>query len=140
VRRHPLIARPICLLRGVLATLVLAAGVTACSTATPPQMAAVTIASAAGEVLAFEPAEASAPAGGPIRITFRNGSSLAHNLVFTAGLSAATRTIVDPGTSDELLLTGTAPGRYPFACTIHDGMRGSLIVIGSTGRSDTPGG
>jgi plastocyanin len=35
---------------------------------------------------------------------------------------------VDPGTSDEILLTGAAPGRYPFACTIHDGMAGTLVV------------
>lgn len=140
MRRHPLIDRSIRLPGGFLAALALGVGVAACSTATLPPTAAVTISSAAGETLAFEPAEASAPAGGPIRITFRNGSSLAHNLVFTAGLSAATRTIVDPGTSDELLLTGTAPGRYPFACTIHDGMRGTLVVLGGTGRSDTPGG
>ena len=45
----------------------------------------VTITSAPGETLAFDPAETTVRAAGPIAITFRNGSSLAHNLVFTAG-------------------------------------------------------
>lgn len=140
MRRHPLIDHRLRRPGAVFAAIVLGAGVAACSTATLPPTAAVTVSSAPGEALAFEPAETSAPAGGPIRITFHNASSLAHNLVFTAGLTGATRTIVDPGTSDELLLTGAAPGRYPFACTIHDGMRGSLIVLGSTGGGATPGG
>jgi hypothetical protein len=47
---------------------------------------------------------------------------------FTVGLAAATRTIVEPGTSDELLLRPPGPGAYPFVCTIHDGMAGTLIV------------
>ena len=39
-----------------------------------------------------------------------------------------TRTIVRPGTSDQLLLAPPPPGDYPFVCTIHDGMAGRLIV------------
>ena len=99
----------------------------------------MTITSAPGETLAFEPAETTVQAAGPITITFRNGSSLAHNLVFTAGLTAATRTIVEPGTSDQILLAQAAPGAYPFACTIHDGMAGTLIVLARTGVSSTLG-
>jgi plastocyanin len=92
---------------------------------------------AAGETTAFDPAEAVVEATGPIAITFRNASSLPHNLTFTAGLTAATRTIVSPGTSDELVVSPLAPGTYPFVCTIHDGMAGTLIVR-STGAISDP--
>jgi plastocyanin len=88
----------------------------------------VSIATAPGETLAFVPAETTVWAAGPIAMTFRNGSSLSHNLVFTVGLTAATRTIVEPGSSDELLLRPPGSGAYPFVCTIHDGMAGTLIV------------
>jgi len=97
-------------------------------TASPPGSVDVTITSAAGTATAFDPAEIEVRAARPIVITFRNASSLPHNLVFTAGLTAATRTIVEPGTSDELLVSPLAPGTYPFVCTIHDGMSGKLIA------------
>jgi plastocyanin len=103
-------------------------------TATPLAAVSVTITSAPGETLAFEPAETTVQAAGPVAMTFRNGSSLSHNLVFTAGLIAATRTVVEPGTSDQLRLVPPAPGAYPFVCTIHTGMAGTLIV-GETMRS-----
>ena len=89
---------------------------------------AVTISSARGEATTFEPARASVTASGAIAVTFRNDSSLPHNLTFTGALTAATRTIVEPGASDEVLLAPVAPGAYPFVCTIHDGMAGTLVV------------
>ena len=95
-----------------------------------PVGAAVLIATAPGETLAFVPAATTAT-GGSIVVSFQNRSSLAHNLVFTGPLSAATRTIVDPGTGDELLLADVAPGAYPFVCTIHLGMGGVLTVRAS---------
>lgn len=121
------------LLGGILVALLLVIGVAACqaATATPPGAVSVTITSAPGETLSFEPAEATVRAVGPISMTFQNGSSLSHNLVFTAGLTGATRTIVEPGTSAQLVLLPTGPGAYPFACTIHEGMAGSLIVLDS---------
>jgi plastocyanin len=129
VRRHPLAGRLSRLLGGILLAPLLvgcaAAGPNA--KATPPAVG-VTITSAPGETLAFEPAETTVRAAGPVVMTFRNGSSLSHNLVFTAGLTAATRTSVEPGTSDQLLLVPPAPGVYRFVCTIHDGMAGTLIV------------
>ena len=88
----------------------------------------VTVVTAPGERLAFTPDELRVPAGVPVRMTFRNGSSLAHNLVFTSGISAATKTIVDPGASEQLALAMPAPGAYQFVCTIHDGMSGTLTV------------
>jgi plastocyanin len=87
----------------------------------------VTIATASGETTAFEPAETVVATTGPISITFRNASSLPHNLTFIR-IPAATRTIVEPGTSDELFLSPLAAGAYPFVCTVHEGMAGILTI------------
>lgn len=93
----------------------------------------VAVATAPGETLAFEPAEVEIGSVVPVTITFRNGSTLAHNLTFTDGLSAATRTIVEPGAVEELQLDPPAAGEYPFVCTIHAEMTGRLLVA-VTGR------
>lgn len=97
-------------------------------TASPPASVDVLITTTAGETVAFEPAATVVRATGPIAITFRNGSSWAHNLVFTTWSNAATRTIVEPGTADQLVLPPLPPGIYPFVCTIHDGMEGTLVL------------
>ncbi|HEY7703185.1 MAG TPA: cupredoxin domain-containing protein [Candidatus Limnocylindrales bacterium] len=94
----------------------------------PTGVAHVLVETAAGERLAFEPAEVTVASTGPLMITFRNGSSQPHNLVFTSGMRAATRTIVEPGQSEQLSLAPPEPGSYPFVCTIHEGMAGTLIV------------
>jgi plastocyanin len=96
--------------------------------ATPPASIALTITTAPGERLAFEPSEPRVTGSGLITLTFQNASSMPHNLTFTAGLEAGTQTIVKPGTSDQLLLAPPPPGAYPFVCTIHEGMAGRLIV------------
>jgi plastocyanin len=88
----------------------------------------VTIETAPGDELAFVPAEVRVPGELPVTITFRNASNLSHNLVFTTGITAATRTIVAPGTSDRLQLGQPAPGTHRFVCTIHMGMAGALLV------------
>jgi plastocyanin len=97
-------------------------------TATPSAAIEVTIRTGTGETLAFEPAEIIVRAAGPVTVTFQNGSSVPHNLVFTGRLTAASRTIVEPGSSERLLLVPPSPGTYPFVCTIHAGMAGNLIV------------
>lgn len=88
----------------------------------------VVVGVARGEALSFEPASISAPAATLVRITFRNNSSLAHNLTFQAPMSAATRTIVAAGASDAMTFVTPEPGVYPFVCTIHMGMAGTLAV------------
>lgn len=93
----------------------------------PAATVGVTIMSARGDTTAFEPAETAVAAAGPISVTFHNASALPHNLTFIA-ITAATRTIVDPGTADELLLPPLAPGAYPFVCAIHEGMAGILTI------------
>ncbi len=117
------------LVGGVVLPIVLACGPTGPTPSpTPGATVEVTIASALGETTAFDPAETVVVASGPIAITFQNPSSLPHNLTFTSGLTAATRTIVEPNTSDELVLSPPGQGTYPFVCTIHDGMAGTLTV------------
>lgn len=88
----------------------------------------VNVTTAAGDHLAFEPAELAVPAGAPLHLTFRNGSSVPHNLVFTTGTTAATDTIVLPGESQELTVGPLGAGDYRFVCTIHDGMAGTLTA------------
>lgn len=102
------------------------AGAGAVSTAESP--APVEISTAPGLALRFEPAEASVAAAGEVELTFRNRSSQAHNLVFTSGASAATRTIVEAGGVDRIVFLPTGSGIYTFVCTIHDGMQGSLEI------------
>jgi plastocyanin len=98
--------------------------------ASPPAAPAIMLAvgSAAGDTLAFLPAMVSAPARTNVRITFRNESGQPHNLTFPAPISVASMTIVEPGTSDAVELLTPGPGTYPFVCTIHLGMSGTLTV------------
>jgi plastocyanin len=131
VRRHPLTRRGRWL-GGAILSLPLLAGCGPTSPSSSAAAVAVAITTASGETLAFEPAQATVRTSGPIVITFQNRSSLVHNLVFTGPLSAGTRTIVEPGGSAHLLLRSVEPGSYPFACTIHEGMGGSLIVLDDT--------
>ena len=108
--------------------MVLACGSVGLGASRTSPTAGVTISTAAGETAVFDPTRASVKADGPITVTFQNGSALPHNLTFTGTLTAATRTIVDPAASEELRLAPLAPGSYPFVCTIHDGMAGTLLV------------
>jgi plastocyanin len=123
--------------RGVFAMALLLArcvGTPPPASETPPRATEVTIRTAPGNRLAFEPPEATVRATGPISLTFQNDSSQPHNMTFTAGVEAGTKTIVRPGTSDRILLAPPPPGAYPFVCTIHDGMKGRLIVEPATAR------
>lgn len=133
MRRDPVTHRPQGFLSSLLAAPLLIGCVVAGSTAGTPATVGVTIETAPGQVLAFVPAETAVVASGPVEVTFRNGSNQPHNLVFTGGLSAATRTIVEPGAVDRLLLRGLSPGVYRFVCTIHDEMNGTLVVEASPG-------
>jgi plastocyanin len=132
VRGHPLIGRRFLVLGGLLVALLFVSVAARAVWLAVPAAVSVTISTAPGETLAFEQADTTVRTAGPITITFRNGSSLAHNLVFTAGVTGATRTIVEPGTSAELVISPAGPGAYPFACTIHDEMAGTLIVLEGT--------
>ena len=83
----------------------------------------------------------SVPAGKAVRLTFRNESAVAHNLVFTTGVTAGTNAIVEPGTSETLPIGPLAHGTYRFVCTIHEEMTGELAVGSDARRTDvTPTG
>ena len=108
----------------------LACGCVRADMASPPATPAfeLTVGSARGDALAFLPDVVGAPSGTRVRITFRNESSQPHNLTFPAPISAASMTIVEPGMSDAVDLLTPEPGSYPFVCTIHVGMSGTLTV------------
>jgi plastocyanin len=134
VRRYPLAGRGARIISGILLMPLAVACVTAgpATTTVAPAPVEVAVTTAPGEATAFAPAETVIRVAGPISLTFRNASSLTHNLTFTSGWTAATRTIVEPGTSDTLVLAPLAPGEYRFVCTIHEGMSGTLVVSGNT--------
>lgn len=127
MRRHPVAVR-VGHLASAVGVTVLLSGCALATADTGSTAVDVSITTAPGEQLAFLPGEVHVPAGAPVHVIFRNGSSLAHNLVFTAGIDAATKTIVDPGTTEELAVSTPGPGAYQFVCTIHDGMSGTLTV------------
>lgn len=95
----------------------------------------VTVTTAPGDRLAYAPPEIAVPAGTPIRLTFRNGSSVPHNMVFTKGIAAATDTIVEPGDSQVLAIDPLADGTYRFVCTVHEEMSGTLTAGSSAGAA-----
>ena len=127
MRGHPLGGRAARLLIGSLVVPLVVACV-ATDRAAETAVVDVTVSSVPGDAMAFDPGETVVRWTGPISVTFRNASTLPHNLTFTSGVAAATRTIVEPGTSDQLALGPLAPGAYRFVCTIHDGMSGTLVV------------
>ncbi len=81
-----------------------------------------------GEGIAYVPASITAPAGTLVAISFVNVSTLDHNLVFLDPLDVRTEEIVQPGESAGLEFVTPEPGQYGFVCTIHEEMRGSLVV------------
>jgi plastocyanin len=110
---------------------VLAAGCAGAAQPSPSSSAAaleLVVATDGAAELRFVPAAVSAPANTAIRLTLRNVSTQAHNLTFADPKLGATRTIVEAGGSDAFDLVTPDPGRYPFACTIHMEMSGTLTV------------
>ncbi len=90
----------------------------------------ITIGTDTAVELLFDPESASVAGGGTVEIVFENRSSLPHNLTFQAGIDAATEPVVDPGASETLTFEAPAPGDYPFVCTLHPGMDGTLTIQG----------
>ena len=118
------------LLATVALVAAMACGCIRADMASPAATAALelTVGSAGEAALAFVPDVIGAPAGTNVRIMFRNDSTQPHNLTFQAPISVATMTIVEPGMSDAIDLLTPGPGSYPFVCTIHVGMSGTLTI------------
>lgn len=74
------------------------------------------------ESFAFTPAELTVPVGATVTWTNRHGAR--HDVV------AADGTFESPlfGEGETFSFTFTAPGEYPYVCTIHPGMEGKIIV------------
>lgn len=133
MRRHPLIHTFSRLTVAIgLVVVLVGCQATNATTSAPPGGIRVAVATAPGETLAFDPSEIQVGSVVPVTMTFRNASSVAHNLTFTGGLSIATRTIVEPGAVEVLHVVPPSAGRYPFVCTIHAEMTGQLVVAAAT--------
>lgn len=114
----------------VVGALLLIAGSLTLAGAAPVAPAAleITIGAGPGDALLFDPLVLTAPHDTTIRVTFANRSTESHNLTFQAPISAATRTIVESGATDAVIIRTPGPGAYSFVCTIHVDMSGTLEV------------
>lgn len=90
--------------------------------------AAVTIGTDTGAALVFDPTTASVPSGAQVSLTFENRATVPHNLTFRAPIDKATSTTVAGGEAETIEFTAPEPGDYPFVCTLHPGMDGTLTV------------
>lgn len=90
----------------------------------------VTIGTDTGTALAFDPETASVDGGGTVAVTFENVSTVPHNLTFRDPIDAATETVVAAGASETIEFEAPPPGDYPFVCTLHPGMEGTLTIQG----------
>lgn len=114
----------------LLAALVLSAACIPAAGGQPtpgPTVGVPLIVTAPGE-RTFTPASLTGETGTTVRLIFRNSADEAHNLTFLSPLSAATKTIMEPGQEELLQFPAPPAGRYGFVCTIHPGMEGTLIV------------
>ena len=83
-----------------------------------------------GAALLFVPESVTAPPETEVELVFNNQATVPHNLTFpdTTPIDAATQEQLPAGQSETLNFTTPAPGTYPFVCTIHPGMDGTLVV------------
>lgn len=87
----------------------------------PPPPNAVTV-TTAGPPPAFIPSTITVAAGGTV--TFTNTSPGEHNI--KSATNAWPLTTVEP--DESVVITAPAAGQYPYSCTIHEGMNGTLTV------------
>ena len=81
-----------------------------------------------GASLDFMPAGIEVPANTAIRLTFRNISTIGHNVTFEQGIAARTIENLEGGWSETIYFTTPAAGSYRFYCRFHGSMEGTLIV------------
>ena len=92
------------------------------------QSVEITIGTAAGSDLRFEPDVVTVPEGAAVTVVFENRSSVAHNLTFPAPINAASSPIVGIGATETVEFIAPGPGEYTFVCNLHPGMEGTLVV------------
>jgi plastocyanin len=86
------------------------------------------VGTAAGNVNGFDPGELAAPANTLVAIDFTNSSSVEHNLIFVGAITARSRELVEPGSTDSFQFRTPQAGDYRFVCTVHEEMTGRLRV------------
>ena len=89
------------------------------STPTTP----VVTTSVALQNIAFSPANIQVSSGAVV--TFTNNDAIAHNVTFSNGTVGTTQ---DFTSGSKTLTMPVAAGDYPFHCTIHAGMTGTVTV------------
>ncbi len=97
--------------------------------AAPPAPATAAV-SLAGK--AFNPSSVTVAVGGTV--TWTNNDSMPHNVTSASG--AFRSTTLQPG--QVFTFTFTAPGTYPYSCTLHGGMNGTVIVPAANGSVPPP--
>jgi plastocyanin len=88
----------------------------------PPSSHATTV--EARPSLAFAPSVVTIPVGDTVRFAFE---AVAHNLFFDH-VSGAPADVPAPTTDASVARVFTTPGSFPYACHIHPGMTGTVIV------------
>jgi plastocyanin len=89
---------------------------------TPPPPPVLTT-SVAIKNLAFSPKAIQVSPGATVN--FANNDGTAHNVIFS---STAVTSVPEFTTGSRAVTMPTAPGTYPYHCTIHSGMTGSVLV------------
>ena len=114
--------------------LLLTATLAACSGASAGQSSADTSSAdvqVSASDMAFDRSEVTAPAGEAFTIGFTNNDSMPHNVAIYTDFSKATKlfegAVTDKGTVVYEVAALDA-GTYFFECSLHPGMRGSLVV------------
>jgi plastocyanin len=74
--------------------------------------------------LTFDPAQVDVTAGGTVTWHF---GTVTHNVTFT-GAGAGTPANIDNTTSANRTATFTTAGNFPYHCTLHAGMNGTVVV------------
>lgn len=83
---------------------------------------------------AYQPVSTTIKPGDTVRWT--NAGSTAHTVTSDTGLWDSGP--VSPGQTVAITFTGIAPGSYPYHCTIHPAMKGTLVVPGTVTPTSTP--
>jgi len=97
--------------------------------APPPSAASVRMAGKA-----FSPGSVTVAVGGVV--TWTNNDTTAHNVTSTSG--AFRSATLQPGQT--FTFTFTTPGTYPYLCTLHGGMNGTIVVPTAGGTVPPPAG
>jgi plastocyanin len=116
------------LLLGATIVVLLAAAVAWAGWLAPRQTLRLEARTIAADAYGFAPAELTAPADTPVRLTFFNGTDAPHALVLLGPIDRHGQ-ILYPDQADSLEFTTPAAGSYRFVCNVHENMSGALVIV-----------